>query len=217
MAVRISPTLAGMATYPFVRLEETRRRLSADGADVIDFGKGDPNEPTDPMIRQALVDALPERAPYPLAAGLPALREAVAGWCARRFGVEVAPDTELVPTYGVEDRVSFRVRGGAAGGDGGTEGLPPDRRGGAAGVRAARLRRRVERRATRRGDARALPGEARGAAARARREGLGGRRERGDHVPLGRRSERRERGRRRVAAARARADRLARHVLRPER
>jgi len=62
-----------MAAYPFVRLEETRRRLVAQGVEVIDFGKGDPNEPTDPRIRQALVDAVPERAPYPLAAGLPEL------------------------------------------------------------------------------------------------------------------------------------------------
>ena len=59
----INPTLAEMATYPFVRLEEARRRLVDDGVDVLDFGKGDPNEPTDPIIRQALVDAIPERAP----------------------------------------------------------------------------------------------------------------------------------------------------------
>ena len=65
----INPVLAEMAVYPFTRLEEERRRLLAAGVDVIDFGKGDPNEPTDPMIRQALVAALPERAPYPLAQG----------------------------------------------------------------------------------------------------------------------------------------------------
>ena len=92
--ISIAPTLAGMASYPFVRLEEARRRLGAQGVDVIDFGKGDPNEPTDPMIRQALVDALPERAPYPLAQGLPELRAAVAGWCERRFGVALDPDTD---------------------------------------------------------------------------------------------------------------------------
>jgi acetylornithine aminotransferase len=101
----INPTLAEMATYPFVRLEEARRELLAQGVDVIDFGKGDPNEPTDPMIRRALVDALPERAPYPLAAGLPELREAAAGWCARRFGVEVDPETEIVPTYGSKEAI----------------------------------------------------------------------------------------------------------------
>ena len=103
--IRIAPTLAGMASYPFVRLEEARRRLVAQGVDVIDFGKGDPNEPTDPMIRQALVDALPERSPYPLAQGLPELRAAVAQWCERRFGVVLDPDTEIVPTYGSKEAI----------------------------------------------------------------------------------------------------------------
>jgi len=101
----INPTLAEMATYPFVRLEEARRRLVAAGVEVIDFGKGDPNEPTDPMIRQALVEALPERSPYPLAQGLPELREAAAHWCATRFGAEVDPDTEIVPTYGSKEAI----------------------------------------------------------------------------------------------------------------
>jgi acetylornithine aminotransferase len=72
---------------------------------VIDFGKGDPNEPTDPMIRKALVDALPERSPYPLAQGLPELRAAAADWCARRFGVALDPDAEIVPTYGSKEAI----------------------------------------------------------------------------------------------------------------
>jgi acetylornithine aminotransferase len=101
----INPTLAEMSTYPFVRLEEARRRLVAEGVEVIDFGKGDPNEPTDPMIRQALVDAVPERAPYPLAQGLPELRQAAAGWCSSRFGVDVDADTEIVPTYGSKEAI----------------------------------------------------------------------------------------------------------------
>src|SRR5207248_9095572 len=88
-----------MAVYPFARLEEERRRLLAAGVDVIDFGKGDPNEPTDPMIRRALVDALPERAPYPLAEGLPELRQAATGWLDRRFGGSGHPESENVPTY----------------------------------------------------------------------------------------------------------------------
>jgi acetylornithine aminotransferase len=101
----INPTLADMAVYPFTRLEEERRRLLAAGVEVIDFGKGDPNEPTDPMIREALVAALPERAPYPLAQGLPELRESAAGWLERRFGVSVDPDNEIVPTYGSKEAI----------------------------------------------------------------------------------------------------------------
>jgi acetylornithine aminotransferase len=105
VAFRISPVLAGMASYPFLRLEEERRRLVAAGVAVIDFGKGDPNEPTDPIIRQALVDAVPERSPYPLAAGLPELRAAAAAWCERRFGVTLDPETEIVPTYGSKEAI----------------------------------------------------------------------------------------------------------------
>jgi acetylornithine aminotransferase len=94
-----------MAVYPFTRLEEARQRLLAAGVEVIDFGKGDPNEPTDPMIRRALVAALPERAPYPLAQGLPELREAAAAWLGRRFGVAVDPEREIVPTYGSKEAI----------------------------------------------------------------------------------------------------------------
>jgi succinyldiaminopimelate transaminase len=103
--VRISPTLTEMATYPFVHLEEARRRLAAAGRDVLDFGKGDPQEPTDARIRQALVDSLGERSSYPLAEGLPELRRAAARWVARRFGVELDPDRELVPTYGSKEAI----------------------------------------------------------------------------------------------------------------
>jgi acetylornithine aminotransferase len=103
--VRLSPVLTATGTYPFVRLEQAKRRLQAEGVQLIDFGKGDPREPTEPFIRQALVDALPEVAPYPLAEGLPELREAVARWCSRRFGVEVDPDTEVVPTYGSKEAI----------------------------------------------------------------------------------------------------------------
>ena len=101
----INPVLAEMAVYPFTRLEEERRRLLAAGVEVIDFGKGDPNEPTDTMIRRALVEALPERAPYPLAQGLPELREAAANWLERRFGVGVDPEREIVPTYGSKEAI----------------------------------------------------------------------------------------------------------------
>jgi len=100
--VSLSPALTATGTYPFVKLEEAKRRLAAQGVELIDFGKGDPREPTDPMIRQALVDSLTEISTYPLAEGLPELRGAVAGWCARRFGVELDPDTEIVPTLRLE-------------------------------------------------------------------------------------------------------------------
>jgi N-succinyldiaminopimelate aminotransferase len=105
LAVRVSPVLRATGAYPFVRLEQAKRRLAAAGVELIDFGKGDPMEPTDVRIREALVDGLEERMGYPLAEGLPELRAAVAGWCERRFGVELDPDEEIVPTYGSKEAI----------------------------------------------------------------------------------------------------------------
>jgi succinyldiaminopimelate transaminase len=72
---------------------------------VIDFGTGDPREPTDPLIRQALVDGMRDRMGYPAAVGLPELREAIAAWASRRFGVSLDPDTEVIPTLGSKEAI----------------------------------------------------------------------------------------------------------------
>jgi succinyldiaminopimelate transaminase len=103
--MQLSPALAATGTYPFVKLEQAKRRLAAQGVELIDFGKGDPREPTDPMIRRALTESLTEISSYPLAEGLPELREAIADWSARRFGVQLDPDTEIVPTYGSKEAI----------------------------------------------------------------------------------------------------------------
>ena len=103
--MQLSPVLAATGTYPFVRLEEAKRRLAAEGVELIDFGKGDPREETDPLIRRALVESIEPLSSYPLAEGLPELREAAAGWCGRRFGVEVDPETEVIPTYGSKEAI----------------------------------------------------------------------------------------------------------------
>ncbi len=103
--MQLSPTLTATGTYPFVKLEQAKRRLAAEGVELIDFGKGDPREPTDGRIRAALADSLTEISSYPLAEGLPELREAVAAWCARRFGVALDPDREVIPTYGSKEAI----------------------------------------------------------------------------------------------------------------
>jgi len=108
--MQLSPALAATGTYPFVKLEQAKRRLAAQGVELIDFGKGDPREPTDPMIRRALTDSLTEISSYPLAEGLPELRAAIADWSARRFGVQLDPDTEIVPTYGSKEAIFLLVQ-----------------------------------------------------------------------------------------------------------
>ncbi len=101
----VSPILERQTTYPFVRLNEAARRVRERGVEVIDFGMGDPREPTDPRIRQALVDGLRDRMGYPAAVGLPELREAIAGWAERRFATRLDPETEIIPTLGSKEAI----------------------------------------------------------------------------------------------------------------
>jgi succinyldiaminopimelate transaminase len=103
--VPISPILSGQETYPFVRLRDAADARRAEGLEVIDFGMGDPREPTDQRIIEALRDGVRERMGYPAAVGLPELREAVAGWAARRFGVELDPDRHIIPTLGSKEAI----------------------------------------------------------------------------------------------------------------
>ncbi len=103
--LELNPVLTGLKTYPFVRLGEARRRLQAEGVDVIDFGIGEPREETPAFIRQALADAIEPQSAYPLAEGLPSLRAACAAWVGTRFGVSVDPATQVVPTLGAKEAI----------------------------------------------------------------------------------------------------------------
>ena len=103
--IKLSPVLAGLGTYPFVRLEEARARLRAAGVEIIDFGMGEPREETPRFIREALAAAIQPLAPYPSAVGLPELRAAIAGWAGRRFGAALDPDTQVIPTLGSKEAV----------------------------------------------------------------------------------------------------------------
>jgi succinyldiaminopimelate transaminase len=103
--VPLSPTLRSQETYPFVRLNEAAAARRAAGHDVVDFGMGDPREPTDPAILQALRDGVRERMGYPAAAGLPELRDAIAAWVGRRFEVTLDPARHVIPTLGSKEAI----------------------------------------------------------------------------------------------------------------
>jgi succinyldiaminopimelate transaminase len=103
--VRLSPVLTSVGTYPFVHLEEAKRRVAARGVELIDFGVGDPRERTPPFIREALLASVDEVSSYPLAQGLPELRKAIADWSRRRFGVRLDPDRQVIPTLGSKEAI----------------------------------------------------------------------------------------------------------------
>lgn len=96
---------ADLQPYAFVRLDEAKARARARGIEVIDFTIGDPKEETPRFVRDRVRETLPERSSYPPSHGLPALREAIAAWVERRFGVSLDPDLHLAPANGSKEAV----------------------------------------------------------------------------------------------------------------
>jgi len=103
--VRLNPILDELGTYPFVRLTQAKREVAARGVELIDFGLGEPREETPAFIRRALAEAVEPVSAYPLAEGLPELREAVATWVGTRFGAPLDPEREVVPTLGSKEAI----------------------------------------------------------------------------------------------------------------
>jgi succinyldiaminopimelate transaminase len=103
--MHLSPGIRGVDPYPFEQLDRRKAAALADGRALFDFGVGDPREVTAPFIRDALRDALGPISSYPRAAGLPELREAIAGWLDRRYGVSVDPGTQILPILGSKELV----------------------------------------------------------------------------------------------------------------
>ncbi|WP_456436218.1 succinyldiaminopimelate transaminase [Thermovibrio ammonificans] len=94
-----------LKSYPMDRLNRAKEEIKRKGLKLFDFGTGDPKEPTPSFIREALIRAVPEVSQYPTVKGRKELREAAAGWVKRRFGVELNPETEVIPTAGSKEAI----------------------------------------------------------------------------------------------------------------
>ena len=101
----LNPALERSGAYPLLRLDERRREIEERGIELYDFGTGDPREPTDPKIRRALVEGLPEVSQYPTTQGKRELREAFSGWMARRHRVELDPERQVLPATGSKEAI----------------------------------------------------------------------------------------------------------------
>ncbi len=104
-AMELNPVLAELGAYPIAIVRERTLARREAGLPVIDFSIGDPREPTPVFIADALRNAVPEVSQYPTAAGRAALREAVARYVERRFGVIVDPATQVIPTSGSKEAI----------------------------------------------------------------------------------------------------------------
>jgi acetylornithine/N-succinyldiaminopimelate aminotransferase len=100
-----NPALALVQKNLSVELDERRRALAARGVRLFDFGLGDPKEPTPPFLREALRAAVPDVSQYPSAFGTAALRRSAAGYLARRFGVTVDPEAQVLACAGAKEAI----------------------------------------------------------------------------------------------------------------
>jgi len=103
--LRFNPLLKQLATYPAVAIDKRKAELIASGRTVYDFGKGDPEELPPAFISEALRAAVVQRMPYPKVKGSPAVRQAISAYVTRRFGVDLDPETQIVPTSGSKEAV----------------------------------------------------------------------------------------------------------------
>src|SRR5919202_6404406 len=105
--MRSSRRLERIPPYLFAQLERKIAAKRAQGIDVISLGIGDPDTPTPPLVVDALAAAAadPGTHRYPSNRGRPELREALAAFYFRRFGVDLDPDTEIVPALGAKECV----------------------------------------------------------------------------------------------------------------
>lgn len=106
--MRFARRIDQVPPYLFAEIERRIDTMRAEGVDVISLGIGDPDLPTPPAVVEALRRAAgrPETHQYPSNRGLAAFREAVAGFYADRFGVELDPATEIVPALGGKEAVA---------------------------------------------------------------------------------------------------------------
>ncbi|MCR4325699.1 MAG: aminotransferase class I/II-fold pyridoxal phosphate-dependent enzyme [Patescibacteria group bacterium] len=107
MKIEPSEKLASLPPYAFAEIGKKVEELRALGVHPIDFGVGDPSEPTPDFVIQSLADGGKKHASsgYPSYIGSRRYREAAAGYMRRRFGVSLDPEREICATVGSKEAV----------------------------------------------------------------------------------------------------------------
>lgn len=103
--MRRSAAARELPAYAVGRIAAVKRRLLAEGRDVIDLGAGDADLPPPVVAVEALAEAArdPTMSRYPFQVGLVAFREAAARYMERRFGVSLDPMAEILPLIGSKE------------------------------------------------------------------------------------------------------------------
>src|SRR5271154_2450144 len=91
--------------YVFEQVNRAKAAARNAGADIIDLGMGNPDLPAPPHVIEKLKETIgkPRTDRYSSSRGIPGLRRAQAAYYARRFGVKLNPETQIVTTLGSKE------------------------------------------------------------------------------------------------------------------
>ena len=103
--IKPAKRVKALPPYLFLEIDRAKRAAKLKGADIIDFGIGDPDQPTPSFVIKAFNRALKDATThqYPLDTGRPEFREAIARWYKQRFKVTLNPQTEILPLIGSKE------------------------------------------------------------------------------------------------------------------
>ncbi|HBI21161.1 MAG TPA: alanine transaminase [Legionella sp.] len=99
------PRIARLPPYVFNTLTQLKSEARARGEDIIDFGMGNPDQPTPSHIVDKLIETAqrPDTHRYSMSKGIPRLRRAMASWYQRHYQVTLDPDQQIVTTIGSKE------------------------------------------------------------------------------------------------------------------
>ncbi|MGD7034901.1 alanine transaminase [Methylotuvimicrobium buryatense] len=97
--------ISRLPPYVFNIVNELKAKARAAGEDIIDFGMGNPDQPTPEHIVKKLVEAAQREDThrYSVSKGIPRLRRAICTWYKTRYNVDLDPDTEAIVTIGSKE------------------------------------------------------------------------------------------------------------------
>lgn len=102
------PRIKRLPPYVFNIVNDLKAKARARGEDIIDFGMGNPDQPTPKHIVDKLVEAAQrdDTHRYSVSKGIPRLRRAITTWYKNRFDVDLDPETEAIVTIGSKEGLS---------------------------------------------------------------------------------------------------------------
>ncbi len=107
--------LQKLPPYLFAEIDKKKKAAIAAGRDVINLGVGDPDRPTPQPIIESLQKHVENPAfhQYALDQGAPELRETIARFCKARYGLDLDPNSEILPLIGSKEGIAHFPHGRA--------------------------------------------------------------------------------------------------------